>query len=63
MSIPQPQFFDIFGILVFGFIIVLAVWGLRFRRPLPRWSLFFLFAVGIAGLFVDGYIVFTTYFY
>lgn len=60
---PPPQFFDIFGIGVFGFIIALAVRGLRFKRPLPQWSLFLLLATGIAGLLVDGYIVFTTYLY
>lgn len=57
----RPEFFDIFGLGVFSFIIALAISGLKSGKPLPRWSLFALLGIGAAGLFVDGYIVFTAY--
>ena len=59
--IRQPEFFDIFGLAVFSFIIYVAVWGLKTRRSFPRWILILLAGIGIAGLFVDGVIVFTFY--
>lgn len=60
-NIPQPEFFDIFGLGVFSFIIALGVWGLKSEKPLPRWSLFVLLGIGAAGFLVDGYTVFTVY--
>lgn len=58
----RPEFFDIFGLGVFGFITAISVWALKTGNPPPRWSLFLLLGIGIAGLIVDGTIVFTTYF-
>ncbi|MFC1756606.1 hypothetical protein ACFLZC_00385 [Patescibacteria group bacterium] len=61
LNIIRPEFFDIFGIFVFTFFIILAIWGLKTKKPLPRWSLIILLLVGIAGIIVDGIIVYITY--
>lgn len=58
----EPQFFDIFGIGVFGFITALFLWSLWKRSPLPHWSLIALLIIGILGLLVDGTIVYRSYF-
>jgi len=57
----QPEFFDIFGIGVFTFIVSLSIWALKTKKPLPKWVALFLLAIGIAGLLVDGTIVYTTF--
>ncbi len=57
----RPEFFDILGIGVFGFITVLAAWSLKTQRPLPTWSVVLLFIIGVLGLVVDGTIVFLSY--
>ena len=57
----RPEFFDIFGTVVFLFITVSALWALLNGRRLPRWALMALFLIGIAGLFVDSYIVYIFY--
>ncbi|MBI2627233.1 MAG: hypothetical protein HYW77_03240 [Parcubacteria group bacterium] len=61
MFIPQPAFFDIFGLIVFGFIVIISVWALRTKRQLPRWVLIVLLLVGIGGLIIDVSIVYTIY--
>lgn len=61
MNFLHPEFFDIFGLGVFSFLSVAAVWALRTHRPLPDWVLWVVLGVGIAGLIVDGTIVWKTY--
>ena len=56
-----PDFFDIFGLGVFSFITVLSVWALKTGNAVPRWTLVILLGIGIAGLAVDGVIVWNTY--
>lgn len=60
---PQldPQFFDIFGVIVFGFITGLSLWALKKKKPLPRWSIEILFFIGISGFLIDSIIVYTFY--
>lgn len=58
----RPEFFDIFGLAVFSFIIILSLWGLITKKKLPEWSLITLLIIGILGIFIDGAIVFLTYF-
>ncbi len=60
-SFIRPEFFDIFGIVVFCFIIVLSVWALKTKRPISKWALIVLFIIGVAGILVDGVMVYTTY--
>ncbi len=57
----QPQFFDIFGIATFTFIVVVTLWSLRSNKPLPKWILTILLVIGILGLLVDGVIVYISY--
>lgn len=57
----KPEFFDIFGIAVFGFVAVISYQALNNGHFIPRWALAILLAIGILGLMVDGTIVFMTY--
>ena len=57
----RPEFFDIFGILTFSIILYLGARGLFWGEQISHWGLWFLFLVGIAGLIVDGTIVYRTY--
>ena len=61
MSFLRPEFFDIFGVAVFGFIAAVSAWALKTGNPIsdPVPVLFLL--IGIAGLIVDGVIVYRTY--
>lgn len=61
LKIIRPEFFDIFGIFAFSFLIVLSLWGLKTKMPVPQWALAILFIIGILGLIVDGTIVFIMY--
>lgn len=58
---PDPTFFDIFGLGTFGFITAAAAWALKTYRPLPRRVVWLLLIIGILGLIVDGTIVYMTY--
>lgn len=57
----KPEFFDIFGLGVFSFVTVLSAWALKTGNAVPRWALLILLGIGIAGLIVDGAIVWKTY--
>lgn len=57
----KPEFFDIFGVAVFGFIITISYQALNNGHLISRWALVALLVVGILGLIVDGTIVFMTY--
>jgi len=57
----RPEFFDIFGVGVFGFITILAAWALKTQRPLPQWTIILLLLIGILGLTIDSIIVFLSY--
>ena len=59
--VAQPEFFDIFGIFVFSFLIFASLWGLKTKKPFPKWMLMALLLIGILGFIVDGIIVFVTY--
>ena len=62
LKIIRPEFFDIFGVFVFIFLIVLSLWGLKTRKPFPKWSTVILLTIGILGFIVDSIIVYITYF-
>lgn len=54
----QPEFFDKFGLLCFSFITGLSVWMLKTKKETSDLLAFILLGIGIAGLIVDGAIVF-----
>ncbi len=61
MSVFQPSFFDIFGLITFTFITAVSLWALLVKRSLPRWILIILLFIGVGGLIVDGSIVYMIY--
>ncbi len=61
IKLIRPEFFDIFGILVFSFITSLSVWGLWTKKKFPKWATIILLTIGVLGLIVDGTIVYMTY--
>ena len=61
LKFPRPEFFDIFGVFVFTTIALLSGWSLTTGAPIPDSGLYFLFGVGILGIFIDGAIVDKTY--
>jgi hypothetical protein len=56
----KPEFFDIFGIPVFIFILYTGVTLTR-NLPLPSWTPMVLIIIGILGLIIDSFIVIKTY--
>jgi len=57
----KPEFFDIFRIGVFLFIMYISIFGLKTNKKIPKWALTILLIIGILGLIVDGTIVVMTY--
>lgn len=57
----RPEFFDIFGLVIFIFLLIVGSWMLLSKKKLPQWVGFVILLVGILGLIVDGFIVFQTY--
>ena len=53
-----PEFFDNFGVVVFGFLLCLSIWMLRTKKEAPNWVAFIILLISILGLIVDGFIVF-----
>jgi len=53
-----PEFFDIFGLVCFSFLLILGIWMLNTRKEVPSWAEFLVLAIAICGLLVDGYITF-----
>ena len=60
MFSPEPQFFDIFGFVVFIYIILLS-WLLLRRIYVKKWMIIILLLIGITGLLVDGSVVYIYY--
>lgn len=57
----RPEFFDIFGLAVFTFILGVGSFSLISKKRLPKWTAIALIIIGVLGLVVDGTIVFITY--
>lgn len=57
----QAEFFDIFGLTVFGFLLGSGVWMLATKKETPDWVAILVIIIGILGLFVDGYLVIKFY--
>jgi len=62
MIFKKPEFYDIFGLATFSFITAASLWSLKTGNSFPVWILFVLLFIGIAGLIVDGTIVYKTFF-
>jgi len=60
MFFLEPQFFDIFGLIVFLYITLLS-WLLLRRIYVKKWMIIILFLIGITGLLVDGSVVYVYY--
>lgn len=61
MFFPEPQFFDIFGLIGFIYITFLSLVLLR-RIYVKKWMLIVLLLIGITGLLIDGSVVYVYYF-
>lgn len=61
MKFIRPEFFDIFGVFVFTIIAFLSGRSIMLDMQIPHWGLLFLFLVSLAGIVVDGTIVYKTY--
>jgi hypothetical protein len=57
----NPEFFDIFGLISFTFIIWFSIKMLCKKKP-EKWAIIILLIIGILGLIVDGFIVYGYYF-
>ena len=57
----KPEFFDIFGLIVFVFLFAVGFLMIK-KQKLPNWVGFLILLIGILGLIVDGSIVIKTYF-
>lgn len=58
----KPEFFDLFGLLVFSFLLIVGYLMMGKKKKMPDWVGFVIFIVGVLGLIVDGFIVFKTFF-
>jgi len=52
-----PEFYDNFGLLVFGFLFGLGIWMVNTKKEVPSWAEFLVLLLAILGLLVDGAIV------
>ena len=60
-SFISPEFFDIFGVFVFSYFIIISLRALKKNKPLTKKELIILLIIGILGLIVDGTIVYNKY--
>ena len=49
------EFFDIFGVIIFGGLIAVGIYGLYTKKKLHDFILFGLIVLGIMGVLVDGW--------
>lgn len=61
MKFPRAEFFDIFGLGTFTVIVFVSARALFWGTPIPFWAIVFLFVVGVAGLIIDGVMVYSAY--
>ena len=56
----RPEFFDVFGVVAFAYVVCVSLFALRKKR-LPKAVFVALLLVGLIGLFVDGAIVYVSF--
>jgi heme/copper-type cytochrome/quinol oxidase subunit 4 len=61
MSELSPAFFDIFGFLAFVFLTILSLMLLKTKKLPAKWVLVIFLIISLAGLIVDGLIVFQNF--
>lgn len=49
------EFFDLFGLIIFGGLIFVGIYGLAKQKKLPNFILISLVVVGIFGILIDGF--------
>ena len=59
--LTRPEFYDLFGVIIFAFITVLFIWAIHTKRKIPKWARIVMLIIGILGLIVDGAIVYFNY--
>ncbi|MCH8987122.1 hypothetical protein IIA94_03085 [Patescibacteria group bacterium] len=57
----RPEFFDIFGVFGFIYIVILSLVGIKRPSSIPKWAFIVLLVIGIIGLLVDSGIVYLSY--
>ena len=60
-SMPNPAFFDIFGILIFTFLIWVGYTNLNEVKPLSPLVAAIILIIGVLGLIIDVINVYRTY--
>lgn len=60
-SFIRPEFFDIFGIFTFIFLICVSFWQLKFKKLPSEWIIMIILIIGILGLIIDVYNVYKGY--
>lgn len=58
--LTKPEFYDIFGLVAFLIITLIAIRLIK-RRKARLWISIILLIIGILGLIIDGYIVYTKF--
>lgn len=65
MKVPpllkNPVFYDIFGLIVFTYLAILASYHLTNQTPLSNLNAMIILTIAIAGLIVDGTLVIRTF--
>ena len=59
--LTNPEFYDIFGIFVFGFVTLVSGWMLYTNKKPLRIVTIILLIIGISGLLVDSLIVYSNF--
>jgi hypothetical protein len=61
LTIFRAEFFDIFGIMVFSFLLILGGWMLLTDVETPDWAAWIVLIIGALGIVTDGWIVIKTF--
>jgi hypothetical protein len=62
MIFLEPEFYDIFGIFVFIFLIWFGLRRLK-NKKIKKWTIKIIIGIGIVGLCVDLFFVFRRFFH
>jgi hypothetical protein len=54
----KPEFYDLFGFPTFVFLTAVSLWAIITKNNFPDWIVYVLLIIGLAGMVVDGTIVY-----
>jgi len=54
-------FFDIFGAIIFAFLIAASLYALKNKGRLPEWILYLFIAIGLSAFFIDLFNVYSAF--